>query len=131
MLRKNPAIMCVATVVLCVAAIALAKAVRIELMPYPEEAPAEPGASGYAVLNYTNSADKTVVEVNCRGLTAETEYKVCLEKDEDFYEIGSFTTRRDGSGNLHVEIETDASADVPVAVKNAESDTTVLLGPQE
>ena len=131
MLRKNPAIMCVATVVLCVAAIALAKAVRIELKPYPEEAPAEPGASGHAVINYVKGADKTIVEVNCRGLMAETEYKVYLEKDEEFYEIGSFTTRGNGSGNLHVEIETDASADVPVAVNNAETDTTVLLGPQE
>ncbi len=131
MLRKNRAIMCVATVVLCVATVALAKAVRVELKPYPEEAPAEPGASGYAVLNYAKGADKTVVEVNCRGLMAETEYKVYLEKDEDFYEIGSFTTRRNGSGNLHVELETDVSVDMPVAVNNAESDTTVLLGPQE
>ena len=131
MLRKKQAIICIATIVLCVAAVVLAKAVKIELKPYPAEAPVEPGASGHAMLNYAKDADKTIVEVNCRGLTAETEYKVCLTKDDEFYEIGSFTTRKNGSGNFHVEIDTDASADVPVAINNANSDTTVLLGPQE
>ena len=44
------------------------------------------------------------------------------------YVIGTFTTRKNGSGNLHVFLEGDRSGHVPVAVNNA-ANQTVLLGP--
>jgi len=127
MLRKKQVLMCLAAAVLCLAGIALAKAVKVELEPYPAAAPLEPDASGHAVLNYAKGQDKTIVQVNCWGLMPAAEYTVYLN-DGAFYAIGTFTTRKNGSGNLHVSLDGDASGHLPVAVNNA-ANATVLLSP--
>ena len=129
MLRKSNLLIYLTTVVLCVAGIALAKAIKVDLTPYGS---VEPNASGHAVLNYAKGADKTMVQMNCWDLTSNTKYTVYLFYDDgsgvDWYTIGTFTTRKNGSGNLHVFLEGHTSGDVAVAVNNP-SDETVLLGP--
>ena len=115
-------------VIALVAGIALAKAVKVDLLPYPDD-PIEPDASGRAVLNYAKGADKTEVQINCRGLMSETEYTVYLYDVEnaDFYSIGTFTTRKNGTGNFHTKLDGDRSGELPVAVNNP-ANQTVLLG---
>ena len=125
MLRKQFILICLGVVVLSVAGIALAKAVKVELVPYGT---AEPDASGHAILNYAKGADKTEVQVNCWRLTPNTNYTVYL-KNGGFYAVGDFTTRKNGSGNLHVRLMGDRSGDLPVAVNNTAANATVLLGP--
>ena len=128
MLSKKRVLILFATILVCVAGLALAKAVKVELMPYPAAAPLEPDASGHAILNYAKGQDKTIVQVNCWDLKPDTEYTVYLN-DGGFYVIGNFTTRKNGSGNLHVSIAGDVSADLPVAVNDTALNATVLLGP--
>ena len=60
MLSKTQVMVCIAAAVLCVAPSAVAKAVKVELMPYPQAAPLEPDASGHAILNYAKGDEKTV-----------------------------------------------------------------------
>ena len=127
MLRRSLMLISLAVFVLAGAGIALAAAVKVDLLPYPVANPIEPDASGRAVLNYAKGSDKTVAQVNCWGLTPESEYMVYL-KDGGWYAIGTFTTRKNGSGNLHVFLEGDHSGHLPVAVNNA-ANQTVLLGP--
>ena len=117
----------VALVVCC--SYALAAAVKVALVPYayPDADPTEPDASGHAVLNYAKGADKTEVQINCWDLTPGEEYTVYLN-DGGYYDIGTFTTRKNGSGNLHVSLDGDHSASLLVAVNNA-GNSTVLLGP--
>jgi len=128
MLRKKNVLICLAAVVLCVAGIALAAAVKVELMPYayPGAEPIEPDASGQAVLNYAKGADKTEIQVNCRGLTPGEEYTVYIGSPWEV--IGTFIARKNGSGNLHARPDGDQSGRLPVAV-NKGLYTTVLLGP--
>ena len=127
MLSKKRVLILFATILVCVAGLALAKAVKVELMPYPPAAPLDPNASGHAILNYAKGQDKTIVQVNCWNLKPETGYTVYLSNG-GFYSIGDFTTRKNGSGNLHVSLEGDVSADLPVAVNDTASNLTVLLG---
>lgn len=56
MLRKKLVLICLAAVVLCVAGIALAKAVKVELVPCPINYPGPdlPPGSGFVIFN--NSA---------------------------------------------------------------------------
>ena len=120
----------VMAVLLCVCGIELAAAVKVDLLPLPGSVAPEPDASGHAVLNYAKGADKTEVQVNCWDLTSETEYTVYLcAPGPEWYEIGSFTTRKNGNGNLHVRLPGDHSAHLPVAVNNAAAGATVLISP--
>jgi hypothetical protein len=105
--------------------IALAKAVKVDLLPYGS---LEPFASGQAVLNYAKGADNTEVQVNCWDLTPGTEYTVYL-RDGGWYSIGTFVTRRNGSGNLHVRLPGDVSGNLSVAVNNTVLNATVLIYP--
>ena len=124
MLRKKALLICLAAVVLCVAGIALAAAVKVELLPYPAAAPLEPDASGQAVLNYAKGADKTEIQVNCAGLTPGEGYTVYIGSPWEV--IGTFVARKNGSGNLHARPDGDQSGRLPVAV-NKGLYTTVLL----
>ena len=126
MLRKKELLICLAAVVLCVAGIALAAAVKVDLLPYPPAAPQEPDASGQAVLNYAKGADKTEIQVNCAGLTPGAEYTVYIGTPWEV--IGTFVARKNGTGNLHARPDGDQSGRLPVAVNNA-ANQTVLLGP--
>ena len=110
MLRKTSLLVCLAAVALCAAAIALAKAVKVELRPCGSE----PDASGQAVLNYAKGANKTEIQVNCWGLTPEADYIVYVAEEA----IGTFTTGRNGSGNVHVSLDGDLSGLRPIDVGN-------------
>jgi len=126
MLRKKALLICLAAVVLCVAGIALAAAVKVELLPYPAADPLEPDAAGKAVLNYAKGADKTEIQVNCSGLTPGEEYTVYIGSPWEV--IGTFVARKNGTGNLHARPDGDQSGRLPVAVNNS-ANATVLLGP--
>ena len=126
MLRRKLVSICLVALILGVTGIALAKAVKVELAPYGT---LEPDASGHAILNYAKGADKTEVQVNCWGLTPETEYTVYLNDGVDYYAIGTFTTDSSGDGHLHAKLEGDASGDLPVAVNNTALNATVLISP--
>jgi len=126
MLRKKALLICLAAVVLCVAGIALAKAVKVELLPYPAAAPLEPDASGQAILNYAKGEDKTEIQVNCSGLTPGAEYTVYIGGGSTWEDIGTFIARKNGTGNLHARPDEDQSG-LSVAVNTGGA--TVLLGP--
>ena len=128
MLRKKNVLICFAAVVLCIGGLAVAKAVKVELIPYayPGADPLEPDAAGQAVLNYAKGADKTEIQVNCSGLTPGEEYTVYIGSPWEV--IGTFIARKNGSGNLHARPDGDQSGRLPVAV-NKGLYTTVLLGP--
>ena len=127
MLRKQFILICLGVVVLSVAGIALAAAVKVALVPYahPGNDPTEPDASGHAILNYAKGADKTEVQVNCKGLSQEGEYTVYL-KPSGWLAIGTFTLRKNGTGNLHVSLEGDLSGAMPVAVNYGLYDTVLI-----
>jgi len=99
----------------------------VELMPYayPGAEPTEPDASGQAVLNYAEGADKTEIQVNCSGLTPGAEYTVYIGSPWEV--IGTFVARNNGTGNLHARPDGDQSERLPVAVNTGGA--TVLLGP--
>ena len=126
-MMKKLATFCLIATVLCASGIAVAAAVKIALVPYPA-APgvAEPDASGQTILNYAKGKDKTEVQVNCWGLTPGTEY-VVYAKPGGWQAIGSFTARKNGSGNVHVRLDGDFSGALPVAVNNAALNATVLI----
>ena len=125
MLRKNVIWVCLIAFVLATAGVAFAKAVKVVLAPTG----VEPDASGRAVLNYAKGKDKTEFQVNCWGLTAETEYTVYLKPGGTWKAIGTFTTDEYGEGHLHAKLPGNESASVPVAVNNTATNTTVLMGP--
>ena len=124
MLRKKVLLTCLAAVVLCVAGIALAKAVKVALVPYnnPVIGLAEPDASGHAILNYAKGDDKTEIQVNCWGLSQEGDYNVFLNWSAP--SIGTFTLRNNGSGNLHVFVTGDVSQ-ATVQVNNPDGYTVL------
>lgn len=138
MLRKKNVLICLAAVVLCVAGIALAAAVKVELMPYanPGADPLEPDASGQAVLNYAKGADKTEIQVNCSGLTPGEEYTVWIGTvGGPWTNVGTFTAKKNGTGNLHAREDGDLHAhpagDLSGLTVGVNKDVwyTVLLGP--
>ena len=128
MLRRRILLLCLGAVVFTAAAVALAAAVKVQLMPFPPADPIEPDACGRVVLNYAKDADKTEVQVNCWGLMGCEEYTVYLKAPGGFHPIGDFTTNKKGNGHLHAKLPGDHSAHLPVAVNNA-MNQTVLLGP--
>ena len=104
-----------------------AAAVKVALVPYdnPVIGLAEPDASGHAILNYAKGADKTEVQVNCWGLMPDSEYTVYL-KAATWHPVGTFTTRKNGSGNLHAKLPGDHSGHLPVAVNNTDGYTVLM-----
>lgn len=125
MLRKKALLICLAAVVLCVAGIALAKAVKVDLLPTD---PLEPDASGKAVLNYAKGEDKTEIQVNCSGLTPGEEYTVWIGTvGGPWMNVGTFVARKNGTGNLHARPAGDLS-ELTVGV-NKDVWHNVLLGP--
>lgn len=116
-------------VIALVSGIALAKAVMVDLLPYPAD-PIEPDASGKAMLNLAQKGDdgKTEVQVNCWGLMPEADYTVYVGTEGGSWtEVCTFTTNKQGTGSCHSRIEGDFTGD-SVAVNNANNET-VLLGP--
>ena len=102
-----------AVLVLC-AGLLMAAAVKFDLQPYGVQA--IPGSYGQAVLNYAQGADKTEIQVNCWGLTAGTEYKVYYGMP--WVMVGTFTAKKNGTGNFHTWVAGDASGSTWVRVNN-------------
>ena len=106
-LRRRGLLLCLAVVML--SSIALGKAVKQELLGEDDQ------VLGKAKLNYAKGANKTEIQVNCRGLEAETEYLVLLFEFDgggevaDWFELGSFTTNKKGKGRLHARVDGDVS----------------------
>ena len=126
-LCKRSILICLTGVTLCLAGAALGKAVKEELVCEPEDGQVQ--VLGKAKLNYARGADKTEIQVNCRGLEAETEHLVLLcECGEgevtDCIELGSFTTNKKGKGKLHARVQGDKS-DWCVVVGVVEGDTVL------
>jgi hypothetical protein len=125
MLRTRNLVISLIAVTSCLAGMGLGKAVRQGLAP----ADLESGAGGHAILNYAKGADKTEIQVNCRGLEPETVYTVLIYDDSqeagtyDF--VGGFTTDKNGKGNWHGRVEGDVSG-FSVAILGDDA-TTVQL----
>ena len=107
MLRRKRLLICIALVTVSLAGVALGKAVKQELVNEDGE------VMGKAKLNYAKGADKTEIQINCRGLQPETDYFVwlcqCDGDDVDCIELGSFTTNKKGRAKLHTRLDGDAS----------------------
>lgn len=109
MLRKRNILICLAVVTFCLAGVAPGKAVKQQLLGEDDQ------VLGKAKLNYAKGANKTEIQLNCRGLEPETEYIVWLfEFDDDgevtdWFELGRFTTNKKGKGKLHARVGGDKS----------------------
>jgi len=109
MVRTRNVLVCLTAITLCLAGIALGKAVKQDLMNEDGD------VLGNAVLNYAKGADKTEIQVNCQGLEEGTDYTVLLcpcdagGELDDCIVLGSFTTGKNGKGHLHAREEGDVS----------------------
>ena len=108
-MMKKTVLICVATVVLCVAGIALAKAVKLDLVPcpinYPDPGNLPPGG-GFVVLN-NSSGDCHNLEltVSLKGVEPNTTYDIYLFVDGSWYagaKAGTVTTNKRGNANFHM-----------------------------
>lgn len=125
MLRKRLVVTCLVGLVLCTTGLALAKAVKVDLVSTSKMA----GVSGKAILNYAKGADVTQIQVNCRGLKPETEYTVFLSVRVGMdIKAGTFKVQEDGTGSCHAAIDGDVSA-LPVAIGDANGWEMVLTSP--
>ncbi|UCE17173.1 MAG: hypothetical protein JSV84_09725 [Gemmatimonadota bacterium] len=117
-------------VIALVAGIALAKAVKVDLVPYVDADGnvLEPNAYGKAMLNYAKGADKTEVQVNCWDLVPNAMYTVYLNNSGTWYSICTFTTDSNGEGHCHAKLAGDVSGHLPVSVNNS-ANQTVLISP--
>jgi len=113
MLRKKALLICLAAVVLCVAGIALAEAVKLTLVPV--DGGPDPDGSGRAVLNYAKGEDKTIIQVNCWELTPGDEYGVNLANGKG--PVGRVVAKKNGTITVHGEQEGDQSGCI-VRVRN-------------
>jgi hypothetical protein len=129
MSQKKLAFVFLLGIVLCVTGVAMAAAVKIELLPWEFSVAPEPDARGQAVLNYAKGKDKTIGQFNCWGLTPETDYDVYLFIDGSWENIGTFTTNKNGAGHLHAYGDGDHRGSLPIAINNAALNATVLMSP--
>jgi len=112
-----------------VVSMALAAAVKLDLVPYDL---LEPDASGKATVNIHKVTDKdkgTVANVNVQvqGLVPAGVYTVHM--GTPFTEIGTITANKKGKGHLHVNFTNDSLPDCDytvIAVNNA-GNFTVLM----
>ena len=110
---KKSIVICIAAIVLCVGGIALAKAVKLNLVPV--EGSPDLDGSGRAVLNYAKGEDKTIIQVNCWGLTPGDEYGVNLANGKG--PVGRVVAKKNGTITVHGEQEGDQSGCI-VRVRN-------------
>ena len=66
-------------------------------------------ASGRAILNDAEGADKTEIQVTCWGLKPRAKYRVllseCTDATPDYIKLGTLTTDKSGNGALHAHVE--------------------------
>jgi len=105
MTRKRLLVISLAVIV-AFAGVAIAKAVKTELLPQAPALDPDSGAYGQAVLNYAKGADKTEVQINAGGLTPGETYWPGL------FGYGGFdvvTAGPNGKINVHAEVPGDVS----------------------
>ena len=125
MLRKRNALIYIAAVTLSLSGVALAKAVKVELVVM------DLGSSGggEAILNYAKGTDKTEIQVNCKGMEPNAEHIVWIcdwtDEKSDYIELGTLTTNKKGKGVLHARVKGDISERSVVVL--GDDGTNVLL----
>ena len=127
MLRKKALLICLAAVVLCVAGIALAKAVKVDLQN-PAALPADDpdaGATGRAVLNYAKGADKTVVQINCQGLSPGATYVAGIIGGGRFPD--KYIALPNGKLVIHATMTGDISGKRVVVIREAPGPVYILV----
>ena len=112
MYKKNMVI-CIMAILLCVGGIALAKAVKLNLVPPANSV--DPDGYGHAVLNYSKDEDVTIIQVNCEGLTPGHQYGVNL--GDNMGSVGTAVAHKNGKIMIHAEREGDLTGNV-VRVRN-------------
>ena len=107
--------------------IAIAAAIKVDLVPalIPPDDP-DSGAYGQAVLKYVRGPDKTMIRINCGGLTPGEEYQVGL-----FYygSLGNVTAGNNGKIALHVRIPGDVSGFDPGVYRIADWHSVLVPQP--
>jgi hypothetical protein len=127
MLFKRPVLICLIAVNFCFAGIVVGKAVKLELGGQGIES----SAAGKAMLDYSKGADKTEIQVNCKGMEPNTEFIVllydCTDEGTSYIKLGSLTTNKKGKGTLHTRAEGDVSG-LSVAVLGDDGTSVQLYG---
>jgi len=76
------------------------------------------GATGHVILNYARGKDYTIVQVNLRGLQPNTQYWFNLTHGRPAV---PFWTRRNGTANLHYELDGDHAGHLPAYVYSVDT----------
>lgn len=109
MFRKKTVLICLGAVVLCVAGLAVAKAVKVELVPcpinYPDPENLPPGG-GFVIFNDSAGAGHNLeLTVSLKGVEPDTAYDIYLFVDGGWYageKAGTVTTNKRGNANFHM-----------------------------
>ena len=96
MLRKKALLICLAAVVLCVAGVALAKAVKVDLNPIG----VDPGG-GFVVFNNTSGPENVQVQMSLKGALPNTDYDVIVHVGGPDTYVATITTNAKGNANFH------------------------------
>jgi hypothetical protein len=101
--------------------IAHGKATHFELGMFPQPLlrkpeGLEPDASGRAIFNLAKGAGKTIVQMNCKGLTPDIEYTAFVFHTGRWHEVGKFVAKKNGTGTLHLDLPAEINNTVRVGV---------------
>lgn len=96
MLRKKLVLICLATVVLCVAGIALAKAAKVEL----NQIGVDPGG-GFVIFNDTSGPENVQIQMSLKGALPKTDYDVIVHIGAPDVYVATVTTNAKGNANFH------------------------------
>lgn len=99
MLRKKVLLTCLAAVVLCVAGIALAAAVKVDLNPI-SVGDQDPGG-GFVVFNNTSGPENVQVQMSLKGALPNTDYDVIVHVGGPDTYVATITTNAEGNANFH------------------------------
>ena len=105
------------------AGVAFAAAVKTELLPQAPVLDPDSGASGQAVLNYAKGADKTEVQINAEGLTPGATYYPGIFGSGGFPYV---TAGPNGKINVHAEVPGDVSG-LDAGVYRVSGGSTLVL----
>lgn len=102
MLRKKNVLICLAAVVLCVAGVALAKAVKVELNPIGDDL-----GGGFVIFNDTSGPENVQVQMSLKGALPKTDYDVIVHVGGPDTYVATITTNAKGNANFHYSGSTD------------------------
>ncbi|MHC4627173.1 MAG: hypothetical protein ACYTDV_09360 [Planctomycetota bacterium] len=109
MKTKKSLLICLTAVVLCVAGVALAKAVKVELEPcpinYPDPENLPPGGASVVFNNSAGAGHNLELTVSLKGVEAGTAYDIYLFVDGGWHDgakAGTVTTNKRGNANFHL-----------------------------